>query len=57
MVTLNVHQENITWVKKAAGIYLIAVGVMVALNFILGPFHPSGFDVMMAWEYAARLAS
>ena len=50
MVTLNIHQENLTGVKKAAGLYLIAVGVLVALNFILSPFYPAGFDVMIVWH-------
>ena len=50
MVTLNIDQDKLTGAKRPAGIYLIAVGVLVALNFILNPFYPDGFDAMIVWH-------
>ena len=50
MVTLNIDQSKLTVVKKPAGVYLVTVGVMVALNFVLNPFYPSGFDGMIVWH-------
>lgn len=50
MVTLNIDQDKLTGVKKPAGIYLIAVALLVALNFILNPFYPDGFDSMIVWH-------
>ena len=36
--------------KKLAGMYLIGVGVAVALYFILNPFFSDSFDVMTVWH-------
>ena len=47
---LNIDKAKLTGVKKPAGIYLIAVAVLVAVYFAINSFFVPKFDVMIVWH-------
>ena len=50
MFTLNIDQDKLTIVKKPVALYLLAVGILVALYFVVHPFFSGKFDVTIVWH-------